>query len=128
MLQKIIGVQIISVIVVRREFILKINFFSDFFIGVIVTEGCEIHCVFVITVSDLSIVKPITLLCHNFKKLFFGCAPHKRITDIRFKIKRLTEKIFDSFGTFSIQKNGCRNYHFCSPFKTIQIAGNRINI
>jgi hypothetical protein len=32
----------------------------------------------------------------------------KRITDIRFKIKRLTEKNFDNFGTFSIQKNGCR--------------------
>ena len=28
----------------------------------------------------------------------------KRITNIRSKIKRLTEKIFDSFGTFSIQK------------------------
>ena len=32
----------------------------------------------------------------------------KKITDIRFKIKRLTEKNFDNFGTFSIQKNGCR--------------------
>ncbi len=32
----------------------------------------------------------------------------KRITDIHFKIKRLTEKNFDNFGTFSIQKNGCR--------------------
>jgi hypothetical protein len=32
----------------------------------------------------------------------------KWITDIRFKIKRLTEKNFDSFGTFSIQKKGCR--------------------
>lgn len=32
----------------------------------------------------------------------------KRITDIRFKIKRLTERNFDNFGTFSIQKNGCR--------------------
>lgn len=52
----------------------------------------------------------------------------KRITDIRFKIKRLTEKNFDNFGTFSVQKNGCCNYHFHSPFKTIQIAGNRINI
>lgn len=52
----------------------------------------------------------------------------KRIADIRFKIKRLTERIFDSFGSFSIQKNGCRNYRFHSPFKTIQIAGNRINI
>lgn len=31
-----------------------------------------------------------------------------RITDIRFKIKRLTEKNFDNLGTFSIQKNGCR--------------------
>lgn len=52
----------------------------------------------------------------------------KRITDIRFETKRLTEKNFDNFGTFSIQKNGCRNYHFRSPFKTIQTAGNRINI
>lgn len=52
----------------------------------------------------------------------------KRITDIRFKIKRLTEKNFDIFGTFLIQKNGCCNYHFHSPFKTIQIAGKRINI
>ena len=32
----------------------------------------------------------------------------KRITDIRFKIKRLTENNFDDFGTFSIQKKGCR--------------------
>ena len=52
----------------------------------------------------------------------------KRITDIRFKTKRLIEKNFDNFSTFSIQKNGCRNYHFYSPFKTIQTAGNRINI
>jgi hypothetical protein len=52
----------------------------------------------------------------------------KRITIIRFKIKRLTEKKLIDFGTFSIQKNGCRNYHFCLPFKPIQIAGNRINI
>lgn len=52
----------------------------------------------------------------------------KRITDIHFKIKRLTERNFDNFGTFSIQKSGCRNYHFHSPFKTIQPTGNRINI
>lgn len=32
----------------------------------------------------------------------------KWITDIRFKIKRLTEKNFDNFGTFSIQKKCCR--------------------
>jgi hypothetical protein len=32
----------------------------------------------------------------------------KRITDIRFKIKRLTEKNFDNFGTFSIQKKCCQ--------------------
>lgn len=32
----------------------------------------------------------------------------KRITDIRFKIKRLTERIFDDFGSFSIQKKCCR--------------------
>lgn len=32
----------------------------------------------------------------------------KRITDIRFETKRLTEKNFDNFGTFSIQKKGCR--------------------
>ncbi|MDY4698054.1 MAG: hypothetical protein SO367_00525 [Eubacterium coprostanoligenes] len=32
----------------------------------------------------------------------------KRITDIRFETKRLTEKNFDNFGTFSIQKNGCQ--------------------
>ena len=32
----------------------------------------------------------------------------KRITDIRFEIKRLTEKNFDNFDTFSIQKKGCR--------------------
>jgi len=32
----------------------------------------------------------------------------KRITDIRFETKRLTEKNFDNFGTFSIQKSGCR--------------------
>lgn len=52
----------------------------------------------------------------------------KRITDIHLKIKRLTEKKFIDLGTFSIQKNGCCDYHFHSPFKTIQIAGNRINI
>lgn len=52
----------------------------------------------------------------------------KRITDIQFKIKRLTEKKFDDFGTFLIQKNGCCNYHFRSPFKPIQPTGNRINI
>ena len=32
----------------------------------------------------------------------------KRITDICFKIKRLTERIFDDFGSFSIQKKCCR--------------------
>lgn len=32
----------------------------------------------------------------------------KRITDIRFKTKRLTEKNFDNFGTFSVQKRCCR--------------------
>lgn len=32
----------------------------------------------------------------------------KRITDIRFKIKRLTENNFDDFGTFSVQKKCCR--------------------
>jgi hypothetical protein len=32
----------------------------------------------------------------------------KRITDICFKIKWLTEKNFENFDTFSIQKNGCR--------------------
>lgn len=52
----------------------------------------------------------------------------KGITDIRFKIKRLTERNFDNFGTFSIQKNGCCNCRFHLPFKTIQPAGNRINI
>lgn len=51
-----------------------------------------------------------------------------RITDIRFETKRLTENNFDNFGTFSIQKIGCCNYRFNLPFKTIQIAGNRINI
>lgn len=48
----------------------------------------------------------------------------KRITDIRFETKRLTEKNFDNFGTFSIQKKGCCNYRFHSPFKPIQPAGN----
>ena len=52
----------------------------------------------------------------------------KSITDIRFKIKRLTENNFDNFGAFSIQKIGCCNYRLNLPFKTIQIAGNRINI
>lgn len=32
----------------------------------------------------------------------------KWITDIRFKIKRLTERNIDNFGTFSIQKKCCR--------------------
>jgi hypothetical protein len=32
----------------------------------------------------------------------------KRITDIRFETKQLTEKNFDNFGTFSIQKKGRR--------------------
>lgn len=32
----------------------------------------------------------------------------KRITDIRFETKRLTEKNFDNFGSFSIQKKCCR--------------------
>lgn len=31
----------------------------------------------------------------------------KRIADIRFETKRLTEKNFDNFGTFSIQKKCC---------------------
>ena len=64
----------------------------------------------------------------SFRAIVVNCPLDKRITDIQFKIKRLTERIFDDFGTFSIQKNGCCNYHFHSPFKTIQPAGNRINI
>ena len=32
----------------------------------------------------------------------------KRITDIRFETKRLTEKDFDNFGTFSVQKKCCQ--------------------
>ena len=51
----------------------------------------------------------------------------KRITDIRFETKRLTENNFDNFGTFSIQKKRPSGYHSHSPFKTIQPAGNRIN-
>lgn len=51
----------------------------------------------------------------------------KRIADIRFETKRLTEKNFDNFGTFSIQKNAVW-LSFSLAVQKLQIAGNRINI
>lgn len=77
---------------------------------------CVVRCIVPKEVSNRHLTVPISKI------------RDKRITDIRFKIKRLTENNFDDFGTFSVQKNGCCNYHFHSPFKTIQPAGNRINI
>jgi len=55
-----------------------------------------VRCIVPKEVSILHLIVPISKI------------RDKKMTDIRFKIKQLTEKNSDNFGTFSIQKKGCR--------------------
>lgn len=57
---------------------------------------CVVRCIVPKEVSILHLIVPISKI------------RDKRITDIRFQIKRLTENNFDDFGTFSVQKKCCQ--------------------